>query len=80
MYFSVYLRFISVFSLITSSLASLPNYATDWASLGCPQDSESTLPTPTYGDTDAVFTVCTEELIHAPLGRRRPFPAVVPCL
>lgn len=53
-------------SFITSAVAMPPERATDWASIRCPQDSKSTLPTPTYGDTGAVFTVCSEQLIHAP--------------
>lgn len=55
-------------SLLTSAVALPPDTKreTDWASLRCPQDTKSTLPTPTYGDTDAVFTACTEELINAP--------------
>lgn len=73
MHLSAYLRAVSSSGVLANALASLPRSGTDWASLRCPQDSKSTLPTPTYGDTDAVFTVCTEELIHAPVGRHHPF-------
>lgn len=40
--------------------------AFDWASIRCDKDN-STLPTPTYGDSGALFTVCAETTIHAPL-------------
>ena len=73
MHLSAYLRAVSSSGVLANALASLPRSGTDWASLRCPPDSKSTLPTPTYGDTDAVFTVCTEELIHAPVGRHHPF-------
>ncbi|KAK2607142.1 hypothetical protein N8I77_005844 [Diaporthe amygdali] len=66
MHLSAYLRYVSACSLVTNAVATPPKRAIDWASLRCPQDSTSTLPTPTYGDTDAVFTICTEELINAP--------------
>ncbi|KAG6360003.1 hypothetical protein INS49_011059 [Diaporthe citri] len=65
---STNLRSLAACSLVASAVASIPQRDTDWASIRCPQDSKSTLPTPTYGDTDAVFTVCTEQLIDAPLG------------
>lgn len=65
MQLSVYLRSFATCSLIASAGALVPKRQTDWTSIRCPQDSESTLPTPTYGDTDAVFTVCTEQLINA---------------
>lgn len=38
-----------------------------WTSIRCPQDLVTTLPTPTYGYDGTVFTVCTEELIDAPV-------------
>lgn len=38
----------------------------DWANISCPSDQSITLPTPTYGDEGAIFTVCTETLLHAP--------------
>lgn len=66
MQISACLRSFATFSFIASAVALPPKRATDWASIRCPQDSKSTLPTPTYGDTDAVFTACTEQLIHAP--------------
>lgn len=69
MHFPAYLRSIAACSLAAGlAAASPPRRATDWASIRCPQDSKSTLPTPTYGDADAVFTVCTEQLINAPSG------------
>lgn len=40
--------------------------ATGWANITCPVDSKTTLPTPTYGHSGAVFTVCTETVINAP--------------
>ncbi|KAL1884098.1 hypothetical protein Daus18300_000209 [Diaporthe australafricana] len=67
MHLSFYLSSAIACSLVTGARASLPKGTTDWASIRCPQDSTSTLPTPTYGDTDAVFTICTEQFIHAPL-------------
>lgn len=69
MQFSPFVRFTSACSLIVSAFAFSPDRAADWASIRCPKDSKSTLPTPTYGDTDAVFTVCTEELIYVPTNR-----------
>lgn len=69
MHFSAYICSIAACSLVAAlAAASPPRRATDWASIRCPQDYTSTLPTPTYGDTDAVFTVCTEQLINAPSG------------
>ncbi|KAI0121330.1 hypothetical protein BJ170DRAFT_644516 [Xylariales sp. AK1849] len=44
-----------------------PRDAVDWGSLHCPQDSTATLPTPTYGSNETVFTICTELTINAPL-------------
>lgn len=67
MHLSTYFHSFAACSLVASAVASLPQRDTDWASIRCPQDSKSTLPTPTYGDNDAVFTVCTEQLINAPL-------------
>lgn len=67
MHLSTYFHSFAACSLVASAVASLPQRDTDWASIRCPQDSKSALPTPTYGDTDAVFTVCTEQLINAPL-------------
>lgn len=67
MHLSAYIRSISVCSLVAGAIASPPKHETDWASLRCPQDPNATLPTPTYGDTDAVFTACTEQLINAPI-------------
>lgn len=67
MHLSIYLRSFAACSLTASTVASLSQRDTDWASIRCPQDSKTTLPTPTYGDTDAVFTACTEQLINAPL-------------
>lgn len=67
MHLSIHLRSFAACSLVASSVAFLSERDTDWASIRCPQDSKSTLPTPTYGDTDAVFTACTEQLISAPL-------------
>lgn len=64
---SFYLSSVIACCLVTGAAASLPKRATDWASIRCPQDSTLTLPTPTYGDIDAVFTICTEQLINAPL-------------
>ncbi|KAG8164536.1 hypothetical protein KVR01_006454 [Diaporthe batatas] len=66
MHFSAFIRHLSACSLIASALALSPECAIDWTSIRCPKDSKTTLPTPTYGDTNAVFTVCTEEFIHAP--------------
>ncbi|ETS81108.1 hypothetical protein PFICI_06110 [Pestalotiopsis fici W106-1] len=37
----------------------------DWASLHCPDDDLTTLPTPTYGSEGAVFMACTELIIDA---------------
>ncbi|KAK7740262.1 hypothetical protein SLS63_001462 [Diaporthe eres] len=67
MHLSAPLRSLAACSLVASAVASLAERDTDWASIRCPQDPKSTLPTPTYGDTDAVFTACTEQLISAPL-------------
>ncbi|KAK6067544.1 hypothetical protein SCUP234_11542 [Seiridium cupressi] len=39
----------------------------DWASLHCPDDDTSTLPTPTYGTEERVWMICTELIINAPL-------------
>ncbi|KAJ7629119.1 hypothetical protein FB45DRAFT_920017 [Roridomyces roridus] len=40
----------------------------DWVSLHCPEaNSTAGLPTPTYGSTGLVFTVCSELNISAPL-------------
>ena len=51
--------------LIASSLFLTAYSAFDPYSITCSADS--ILPTPTYGLTDAIFTVCTETLISAPL-------------
>ncbi|POS75123.1 hypothetical protein DHEL01_v206486 [Diaporthe helianthi] len=77
MYFSTFIPCAFACSLIDSALAFSPESAVDWASVRCPQDSKTSLPTPTYGDTDAVFTVCTEELIHAPLKIEKVYNALI---
>ncbi|ORY58383.1 uncharacterized protein BCR38DRAFT_499937 [Pseudomassariella vexata] len=43
----------------------LPRDIVDWASLRCPSDSTSKLPTPNYGSDNAVFMICTETIINA---------------
>lgn len=64
MQIATYLRFaLSWIHVVNAHISSRD--ATDWASLHCPEDSSSVLPTPTYGYTSAVFTVCTEKLINA---------------
>lgn len=60
-----FLDAVFILSLGVNAL-SIPRDTTDWGSLQCPEDSDSVLPTPTYGDTGGVFTVCAELLINAP--------------
>ncbi|KAI1409433.1 hypothetical protein F5Y13DRAFT_170413 [Hypoxylon sp. FL1857] len=45
--------------------AALTSQQVDYGSLHCPEDSSSTLVTPTYGTDGAIFTICTELLINA---------------
>ncbi|KKY30619.1 hypothetical protein UCDDA912_g09477 [Diaporthe ampelina] len=66
MHLSACVRSVLVCGLVASVTASFSERETDWASLRCPQDPRSTLPTPTYGDADGAFTICTEQLINAP--------------
>lgn len=61
----VFLDVVFIWGLGVKALVT-PRNTTDWSSLRCPEDSTSILPTPTYGDTGGVFTVCAERLINAP--------------
>lgn len=60
-----YLDVFFIWSLGVNAILT-PRYTTDWASIQCPENSTSALPTPTYGNASAVFTVCAENLISAP--------------
>ncbi|KAI1386344.1 uncharacterized protein F4822DRAFT_312919 [Hypoxylon trugodes] len=48
------------------TLAATSARAIDYSSLHCPTDPTSTLETPTYGTSGAIFTICSELLINAP--------------
>ncbi|KAM0809280.1 hypothetical protein AB5N19_09623 [Seiridium cardinale] len=56
---------LCIFSTTTSGLHETEEI--DWASLHCPDDDTSTLPTPTYGTEERVWMICTELIINAPL-------------
>lgn len=52
--------------ILGANAISIVTDTTNWASVQCPTDPSTVLPTPTYGYTDSVFTVCAEYLIDAP--------------
>ncbi|KAK0386385.1 hypothetical protein NLU13_6222 [Sarocladium strictum] len=55
---------ISLHFLHSVSSQTIPEF--DWASVRCPQSALETLPTPTYGYSGGLFTVCTELIFNAP--------------
>lgn len=57
-----------VWAFTSTALSIKPRQAaTDWAAIACPSDpnSDSILPTPTYGDSGGSFTVCAQQDINA---------------
>lgn len=59
---------LSFLQAVTSSAAILPRQGPDWATIQCPSDpdSDTILPTPSYGTEGASFMVCGQQLINAP--------------
>ncbi|KAI9660723.1 MAG: hypothetical protein M1831_003414 [Alyxoria varia] len=57
---------LSLFVLLLPCTSLAAKY-TSYSKLRCPLDSKSTLPTPTFGKRGGVFTVCTEQIIQAPI-------------
>lgn len=55
--------------LVLAAVAQKRDAEVDWASLHCPDDDLSTLPTPTYGSEGSIFMACTELIIDAPAQR-----------
>ncbi|KAK7748095.1 hypothetical protein SLS53_001347 [Cytospora paraplurivora] len=52
--------------ILGANAVSIARDTTNWTSVQCSTDPTTVLPTPTYGYTDSVFTVCAEYLINAP--------------
>jgi hypothetical protein len=52
--------------VLWAAVAESSDARIDWASLHCPKNNVSTLPTPTYGTHGRVWMICTELVIDAP--------------
>ncbi|KAI2469376.1 hypothetical protein F4781DRAFT_220914 [Annulohypoxylon bovei var. microspora] len=53
-------------TLPLTASAALSSQQADYSTLHCPPDPYATLVTPSYGTSDAIFTVCSELVIAAP--------------
>lgn len=63
---AVFIWSLGVDALLIPRDPRVPRDTTDWSTLQCPDDTDTILPTPTYGGTGGIFTVCAELLINAP--------------